>query len=102
MWVIESRSGELAGRTISVDTDRLTVLDNQMSWRNGAKSRMAAGETEFVQIADGKISWGNRVDRTGHPAGVFSLNLKTGFYSMMDLNNEQLGHGECRTAAATS
>lgn len=94
--VTDDQTGKRMQRVLSIDASSGIVRDNAMVFREGATSPFAGDIEEFVQVENGRATWGNRRKDSKAGAGVFTLDLATGEYAFDSRFRGRLAHGRCR------
>ncbi len=94
--VTDDQTGKRMHRVLSIDADRGIVRDDAMVFREGATSPFAGDIEEFVQVENGRATWGNRRKDSKAGAGVFTLDLATGEYAFDSRFRGRLYHERCR------
>lgn len=94
--VTDNQTGKMMHRVLSIDASSGIVRDNAMAFREGAISPFADNLEEFVQVENGRATWGNRRKDSKAGAGVFTLDLATGEYAFDSWFRGRLSHGRCR------
>ena len=94
-------SGEQFDRTVTIDGDARSVLDNFLQYDDGDPSAFGPDIQKFVHPGEGNIAWGYRRKSTGTNTIEGTLDLKTWAYTLRVEGASGDSRGVCRKTAAS-
>ena len=94
-------SGEQFDRTVTIDAEARSVLDNYMQYNDGDPSVFGPDVEKYVRPGEGVIAWGYHRKSTGANAIDAMLDLKSWTYTLRVEDAPGESRGPCRRTAAS-